>query len=157
MWEEIRCMGPLLMHLFLSAYVAPLIGTLMVLLSEGSLLSVWFAFPFIAPLLTWNLFVPLGCCSFWFFRRCAVASPKGWKFWAVSWSVIGTISGVLAGMSFAPLSRFWHFVVIGILTGLVFSQFHRSAWTWMYPICTPDLPVDNVSESKRGDATVGGR
>src|SRR5207253_946673 len=92
-------MAAFTMHVILSAYVAPLVAALF-LFFLGPFFPLHGPMPkvplvqalclaFIAPGLSWYVFVPLACSSFLFFRVTATHRARGIFFWAVTWCIFG--------------------------------------------------------------------
>jgi hypothetical protein len=143
-------MGALFVHLLLAAYVAPVIGGVLSILLGPVLFSKGMSdvrpdgilfVAFFTPLLCWYIFVPLGCCSFWFFRRAATLPRKSVMFWVISWAVIGGISGAVFAATTGGHSLLWFFTVAGAATGIVFAPIHRRVWTQIYPEYYLKFPI----------------
>ncbi len=134
-------------HLILSAYVGPFVGCALLMLL-GSALPFSQPFPhlpleaklfsaFIAPLLAWYIFVPLGCCTFFVFRLVATRPLQGLPVWTLLWCALGAASAVIftniadVGPSILP------FVIIGFIAGGLLAPLHRSIWVQFYADVPP--------------------
>ncbi len=129
-------------HLILSAYVAPVIGALMIaflgpVLSSpvpASSVAVMdtILFAFFAPWLSWYVFVPLACCSFFFFRFTATRQVRGLVFWITTWCVIGTGSAIVFAWAVDVRSNHFPLILTGAIVGLLIAPIHRIVWRQLY-------------------------
>jgi len=151
-------MRAFVLHLILTAWLAPTIGcALFFLLTpllqihepvfrlDGVIFSI-----FITPWISWWIFVPVACCSYLFFRFTAVRHPKGLIFWEVAWCIAGLVSAIVFllaigaqlgprnnGLAAGPTAIFnWShvsgtelLVLVGIITGVILAPIHR--WFWI--------------------------
>jgi hypothetical protein len=126
----------LLVHLFVTAFVFPFIGTLFF---AGFVISgdarffvsdvgiLFFILPILAgfaPFLGWVTFVPLGCLTFLFFCATATTHARGAGFWLVAWALIGAGKG--AAYAFVT-SRHGFEPVGGGYLGIKWVGFERAA------------------------------
>jgi len=160
-------MRALVIHLLLAAWIAPSIGCALAFLLTPLLthepmprLDIVLFSIFGAPWITWLIFVPVGCCSYLFFRFAAIRRPKGLIFWEVAWCIIGVVSVIVfllvIGAQFGPkdqglASNFDSshrspadlLALIGLITGALIAPIHR--WFWIqlydehYPGATPPV------------------
>ena len=152
----------LLVHLFVTAFVFPFIGTLFFagfviagdarfFVSDVGIL--FFILPILAgfaPFLGWVTFVPLGCLTFLFFRATASTHARGAGFWVVAWALIGAGTG--AAYAFVTSRHGFELarlVCSGLAAGLVLARLHRRVWIGLYPEADPRFRMPESPESSR--------
>lgn len=138
-------MSKFFIHLLLSAYVAPVIGCLVLAvltpflqvhqpeptISLAAVFIVAIPAAVFAPWLTWYIFVPLACGSFLFFRLTATSHRRSLLFWIVAWCLIGTISSnifAVATGNHTGLRSLAFFGFLGLIVGALVAPLHRRLW-----------------------------
>lgn len=141
-------MAAFMMHLILSAYVAPLIACLLLFLI-GPVFPLHEPMPtvpivqalclaFIAPGLSWYVFVPLACCSSLFFRVTATGRARGLFFWMVAWCLFGAAAAEVFALAIDVRTNLLPLIVTGSVVGILIAPLHRILWRQLYEDSQPN-------------------